>query len=574
MHTVCMLAFVVLLASLSTPIATAQGRAHKPESFESLLQRGFAFHREQQYEKSIPLLEQARIFRPGDYGVNLLLGIDYLRSGQPAKSLAFLRSARKANGQDTDVLGYLAEAYSFLEEFDQAAEALHLATAASAASSQTSMSLVHFYLHRFRALAQELRSAPPGLAYAYRLQAFALQARGDPGEREALLQVEALSPEFPGLYSAFGHFELAQGQFEQAKTTFAKARLLFPDDLNLLWGEAVLAVRFKDQQEAERLLLKIGDCSRHRLVTALKEWPTSVPLPVEIKNRVVEASQSDKQTRLSSSAVALFTEQRWERLVQTLAAKANSPEEWRWLGTALTQLDRFDEAIPVLEKARKENRWKLECDYWLSLCYAREVEKVINRLPRAGTESALAHLAKAEILLRLAWKGTAAAEEYRKALAITPGDPSIWAGLAEAQLLSGASDEARQSARKALELDPHRLPAARIFAEASMRQRDYPPAIPALQQVLAAQPNDLEAQVLIGTAYSKTGEDPQASQWLEKALRGGYPDEKGTTHYLLGTVLQRLGRLPEAEKAFEQARTLSDSFAQSAHRPAESQKEK
>jgi NitT/TauT family transport system permease protein len=63
-------------------------------------------------------------------------------------------------------------------------------------------------------------------------------------------------------------------------------------------------------------------------------------------------------------------------------------------------------------------------------------------------------LAKGEILLRLAWEGTAASEEYRKALAITPGDPAVWTGLAEAQLLSGTPEEARQSARKALELDP------------------------------------------------------------------------------------------------------------------------
>ncbi len=303
----------------------------------------------------------------------------------------------------------------------------------------------------------------------------------------------------------------------------------------------------------------------------MKEWPAPVPLPLDLRNRVVKGSQSDNQLRLSASALDLFTEQRWEALVQTLAAKAASPEEWRWLGTALTHLERFAEAIPVLEKARKENRWKLECDYWLSLCYAREVERVIGRLPRNGPESALAHLAKGEILLRLARRGVAASEEYRKALAITPSDPAIWTGLAEAQLLSGAPDEARRSARKALDLDSHRLVAARILAEASIRQRDYSPAIPALQQVLTAQPNDLEAQVLIGTAYSKTGEDQQASQWLENALREGYPDEKGVTHYLLGTVLQRLGQAREAEKAFEQARTLSDSFTQSAHRSAASQ---
>lgn len=530
MQTIRILALGAALASFLLGSAAAQVNTPRAESFESLLQRGFALHSEQQYGRSIPLLEQARTLRPSDYRVNLILGIDYLRSGNPAKSLTFLRTARKANAQDTVVLGYLAEAYSFLEEFDQAAETLRLATSTEA-SSQTRMSMVHFYLRRFRALAEELRSTRAGLAYAYRLQALALRARWDPGEREALLQVQELWPEFPGLDSAFGHLELAQGHFEQAKESFAKARLLSPRDLDLLSGAAVLAVHFRDEREAERLLAEIRGRSRHQLLLLLKNWPASVPLPVDLKNRVVTASDA-AQIRLSVSTLDLFTEQRWEALAHALIAKANSAEESRWLGTALTHLERFDEAIPVLEKARKESRSRLECDYWLSLCYAREVEKVISGFPRTGPESALSHLAKGDILLRLAWEGTAASEEYRKALAITPGDPAVWTGLAEAQLLSGVPEEARQSARKALELDPHRLVAARIFAEASVRQRDYSPAIPALQQILTAQPNDLDAQVLIGTAYSKTGEDQQALHWLEKALREGYRDEKGTTHYL------------------------------------------
>jgi tetratricopeptide (TPR) repeat protein len=574
MYALCTLTLMAALVSTRTPLLAAQDGTSKAESFESLLRRGFAFHRDQQYAHSIPLLEQARTLRPHDYQVNLLLGIDYLRSGQPAKSLIFLGSARQANTQDSIVLGYLAEAYSFLEQFDKAVEALHLTTSNSEASSQTNLSLVHFYLHRFHALAQELRSSRLGLAYAYRLQALTLQARSDPGEREALLQVQVLYPEFPGLDTAFGHFELAQGSFEQARISFAKARVSFPDDLNLYWGEAVLAIHFGDRLEGEGLLAKIGDHSRQRLLIALKEWPASVPLPPETWGRVVKEPGPNDGVLISASPSDLFREQRWEKLVQMLASKASSPEEWRWLGIALAQLEQFEKAIPPLERARKEDQWKLECDYWLSLCYAREVEHLIRRLPRTGPEATLAHLAKGEILLRLALSGTAAAEEYRKAAAIAPGDPAVWTGLAEAQLLAGASEESRQSAQKARELDPHRIEAARVFAEASIRQRDYSAAIPALQQVLAAQPKDLHSQVLIGTAYSKTGEDKQAAQCLEKALSEGYPDEKGTTHYLLGTVLQRLGRASQAEKVFEQAQALSDSFAQSAHRLRESEQEK
>jgi len=568
MHNTCTLALVVTLASFSTVKVVAQDNASKPEAFESLLRRGFTFHSEQQYSRSIPLLEQAHALRPSDYQVNLLLGIDYLRTGNTAKSVTFLRSAHKANDRDAVVLGYLAEAYSFLEEYDQAAEMLRLATSVEA-SSQTNMGLVRFNLRRFRTLAEELRSTRIGLAYAYRLQALALRARADPEELGVLLKIQELWPEFPGLDNAFGHLQLAQGDFEHAKASFVKARRLSPHDLELLSGEAVLAVHSGDQGEAERLLSEINSRSRHQFLRALQNWPDSVSLPPNLKNRVVATSNAGPALNLNPSD--LFRQQRWEVLTQVLIAKAGSPEECRWLGVALANLERFEEAIPILERARKDTRSKLECDYWLSFCYAKDVERVIGSLPRTGPESALAHLARAEILLRLAWKGTAASEEYRQALAITPSDPAIWTGLAEAQLLSGAPEEARRSARKALELDPHRLMAARIVAEASIRQRDYSPAIPALQQVLAAQPHDVDAQVLIGTAYSKLGEDQQALHWLETALREGYRDEKGTTHYLLGTVLRRLGRVPEAEEALKQAEALSESFSRAPHAQAQGQ---
>jgi Flp pilus assembly protein TadD len=52
---------------------------------------------------------------------------------------------------------------------------------------------------------------------------------------------------------------------------------------------------------------------------------------------------------------------------------------------------------------------------------------------------------------------------------------------------------------------------------------------------------------------------------LGPALRQGYPDEKGSLHYLLGTVLRRMGKSAEAQQAFDTARELSDHFQQGSH---------
>jgi cytochrome c-type biogenesis protein CcmH/NrfG len=138
-------------------------------------------------------------------------------------------------------------------------------------------------------------------------------------------------------------------------------------------------------------------------------------------------------------------------------------------------------------------------------------------------------------------------------------------------MLAGDSQGARESAARALRLDSRRFEASRVLGEAYLQDRDYEGAIPPLKQALQAQPQNVSVHLLLGTAYSQTGRDQEALPLLESVLERGYPDEKGRVHYVLGTVLRRLGRGKDADQAFEQAEQLSETFARLAHKPAESQ---
>src|SRR6185503_17785059 len=115
-----------------------------------------------------------------------------------------------------------------------------------------------------------------------------------------------------------------------------------------------------------------------------------------------------------------------ESLVQVLASKNLNPEESFWLGCSLARIGRIDEAIPALERARRETNLALEAGYWLSLCYARGAEEWTRQLQKAGKGSNLVLLVRAEVLLRLVRDGAAAAAEYHKAARTLPGDPSVW----------------------------------------------------------------------------------------------------------------------------------------------------
>jgi Flp pilus assembly protein TadD len=555
---------LALLASLSLRPILGECSSSNSENFEALLRRGFELHRQQQYQRSIQLLKQARILRPTDYSVNLLLGIDTLRSGSPAGALRFLGTALEAKPGDFDALGYLAEAHSELQQFDQAAELLQRAAAYSDVPLQQRLPLIQFYLQRFRAIAEELRRTKAGLAYAYRLQALSLRANRNQ-EREMLIRVRSLVPELPGLESALGQAALDLGEFESAEGSFSRARLIDANDLALKVGEAILAVHANDPGRAESILSEVRSRSQHRFELALQEWPNSVPMPADFKRRLAETTPQQHKERASSTVAELFEQQCWESVVDRLCGKAKTAEESFWLGSALSELERYTPAIPDLERARVDERFRLGANYWLSLCYAREAQALTDHLPTEGPDSAFKHVVQGEVALLLATDGPAAVIEYRKAVAALPEDPAAWSGLAAAQLLAGDLEGARVSAHQALQLDPGRIAATRVYAEASIQQRDYGAAIPPLHRVLQGHPDDLAAKLLLGTAYSKTGQDDLALTLVKEVLSHGYPDEKGTIHYLLGTVLRRLGREKEAEQAFVQAQTVSDAFAKSGH---------
>jgi tetratricopeptide (TPR) repeat protein len=501
-------------------------------------------HRERQYSQSIPLLERARAVRPGDYTVNLLLGIDFLRTAQPQHALPFFERARKIDSTQPEPLGYEAEAYAALAQFDRTAEILQ-GLAKGSGDGDATFALVRFYLRRFDELAEELRGTTAGLARAYRLDALALRERRDPKERAALLRVQALMPEYPGVASALGEELLRRSRFDEAAAEFSRALSHDPGDLDALAGSAVLAARDGNLAEAKRLLTLVGQQSPHRLTVAYREWPHAVPLARELMLKAADNSATE--------------------LAVTAPPDSTSAASFRF-GKALARLERWEEAVAPLERARRERALGLDAAYWLSLCYSRSAERRTAQLSANPVNRPWLAAVRGEMLLRLVHDGHAAAAEFGTAAALAPADPAMRTNLAEAQLLAGNTATARDSARKALELDPLRPAAMRVFAEAAMQERDYSAAIPVLEKLLASGKNDIAAQVLLGTAYARTRSADRAARLLRAALDLGYPDERGTVHYVLGTALRQLGREEEAAGLFQKAQALSDAFARSTAR--------
>src|ERR1700716_2791994 len=81
----CTIWHAVAVAILSASgIAQVHPSPSPTTDFQSLLHQGFELHEKSDYARAIPVLRRAYSMRPRDYFVNLLLGIDLLRTGQAA----------------------------------------------------------------------------------------------------------------------------------------------------------------------------------------------------------------------------------------------------------------------------------------------------------------------------------------------------------------------------------------------------------------------------------------------------------------------------------------------------------
>jgi predicted Zn-dependent protease len=140
------------------------------DEFSGLLKEGFQLHQQARFAEAIPVLEHARRLEPGDYFVNLLLGIDLLRTGKPSEAVPRLQLAARAKPGEEFPEDYLGEAEAELGEFALAAEAYQQAVARGHGSEQALEAWTGFALERFRAIGSGLRSSQQGIATARRLQ--------------------------------------------------------------------------------------------------------------------------------------------------------------------------------------------------------------------------------------------------------------------------------------------------------------------------------------------------------------------------------------------------------------------
>jgi len=567
------IAVLAVLAVLGPCSNAAVAQELKP-----LVQRAFDLHQKGKFSEALPLLHRAYALEPDDYFVNLLLGIDWLRTGQPRSAVPFLKKASRLRPKEEFPLDYLGEAYARQDIYGEAAEAYIKAVRVAPGSAESSVAFVDFALTRFAGMSERLRSSRKGLAAEYRLRALAPQENDAP--RHSLLQRAAdLDAAAPGIWSDLARSALASGDLNGAERYVQQALAADPNDQAAWIVDAQLAAQESDWERAGARLDSVARRSPTLLSQAVGQWPPKLqpPTPSTVVGPPAKFLSCVRDARTpchlgpgsksaSSNSTVLYREQRWEQMTKLPPPQPVRTEAWFQRGVSFAKLDDCQRAIPSLERGLSKSAPAVYGMFLLSWCYSRQADRTAEKVQQSGGDEAQLHIMRGDILLRLQAKAERAVSEYQLALAKDPNDPAVLERLADAQFGAGRIEVSRQNAQAALKIDPQRLAARRTIARIAMQERDYATAVPNLQELAARNPQDLTMRIELARACAQTGASDEAWRNLAPALAQGYPDEKGSLHYLLGTVLTKMGRTAEADQAFATATQLSEAFQQKSYR--------
>jgi predicted Zn-dependent protease len=147
-----------------------------------------------------------------------------------------------------------------------------------------------------------------------------------------------------------------------------------------------------------------------------------------------------------------------------------------------------------------------------------------------------------------------AAEEYRKAVALKPDFLAAHLGLARDLYSDNKSADAELELTFVLNANPDEPEANYLMGEILLNKKSYAAALPLLQRALRGDADQLPfVHVDLSKVYEEQGDPQQAIAELKQALPA---DEDGSYHYRLGRLYLSVGDRAAAAEALRVSSTM------------------
>ena len=144
-------------------------------------------------------------------------------------------------------------------------------------------------------------------------------------------------------------------------------------------------------------------------------------------------------------------------------------------------------------------------------------EKLVNEVLKEHPKDM--HATETRGIIALQKKdGLTAVNSFRLLTQDRPQDPQAWLLLARGHLLNKEEGQAKEKAKKALELKPDFLDARKFLYGMFLQDKDYDTAIATIQSYLRLNDKDITNLVTLGEVYALKGDDAQARVTFQKII--------------------------------------------------------
>jgi tetratricopeptide (TPR) repeat protein len=560
-----------------------------PEIAELRANLGLMYFQTKRDDQAIAAFRQAIRLKPGLFVPNLFLGLEYVRLKRFSEAIPYFKQAEQAKPGDIQVQLGLGQAYAGSGKSRLAVSAYQHAAQLAPGNADAWYHLGVGYLEQVEADARALTSRYKNSVYLEELLAEAYSEQRAFAEAADTYKKVLAFPKFPaGVHARYGFVLLSRHDLSGAERELNAELALNPGSLLARLGLARLQVEQGASAQAAQEIEKIwkSDAGFLRANASL----FNAGLPPEKRSELQKALNESRSGDTSAEVASLFdgsvrgqnfsgglptpveSSARSREVAAGTAAGLYAKGKYgecsnmlgsrlRWLQAKDLQLlascayatGNYQTAFDAAAKLASNAATEAEGLYWETKSAQKLAAESLARASEIDSSSPTLHVLLGDIYRqRQDWSD--AEKEYRKALAIHPGDTGATFGLSLGLLADEKVDEAYRLAQAELQKRPDDPELNAVMGEILCARNDFYGAEPYLKKSLDTKPEFVShVHALLGNVYAHTNRTQQAIAELKLAL----PDDKdGSLHYQIGRLYWKIGDRDAAEQAFQVSKQL------------------
>ncbi len=564
-----------------------------PSLVEAEVNLGLAYQSLLDYDAAARDLTHALRERPNLGGLNVIVGMDYLKLGSPEKAAPYLRRALELDPSSPDAHDAMALYDLTQENFQGTVEQYREVANLNPDKPEALFKIGHQYLDMAARLAFRGARLYPESSWGHRFLGEMLFERGRwEDAAQEYKKALAIEPRQSGLHTLLGETYLHTGKLEDAETEFRNELQLDSQyepawlglaNVQLARGQALEALAsvaavwqnspefLKSHSEfpsialsneiakvcISRLLDQPDGPAKHVLLSALYASTNENALSErELQSFQNDLSKSQQTSRAASQARPDADSCRLHpdsRCIASLEnAKPLTPSTSLVLGKTYFTSRQYDRAADALAKVHGDKNENSEASYWLERTYQALGAESYAQLEESFPDSWRTHQLRAEDFA-LRQDHDNAIKEYEAALHLRPNEAELHEALGEFYLDNRSDEDAQSELEKAEALDASRTKTLYLLGRLYVLDSQAEKAVPFLERALQLQPNLNEASALLGTALIRMGKFQETVPRLEKAAP---LDHMGNIHYQLYQAYRKLGESELAQKALARSQDI------------------